>query len=138
MSRNVKWCKIRKIEESENEVFDFSLPDDMDDFWSHSIIYNGLIGHQTPNGLYNKFHEIYSKAEEGKNTFKHMRFDYRSVPGRDEEWAKEQIQNLGKVKFNQEFGCLNFSQQININNIETNDTECITIGQLYERIEQET
>lgn len=59
----------------------------------------------TPNGLYNKFHEIYSKAEEGKNTFKHLRFDYRAVPGRDEEWAKEQMSNLGKVKFNQEFGC---------------------------------
>jgi len=59
----------------------------------------------TPNGLYNKFHEIYSKAEEGKNTFKHARFDYRAVPGRDEEWAQEQMSNLGKVKFQQEFGC---------------------------------
>ena len=35
----------------------------------------------TPNGLYNKFHEIYSKAEEGKNTFKHARYDYRAVRG---------------------------------------------------------
>ena len=59
----------------------------------------------TPNGLYNKFHEIYSKAEEGTNSFKHSRYDYRAVPGRDEAWALEQIGNLGKVKFQQEFGC---------------------------------
>jgi hypothetical protein len=59
----------------------------------------------TPNGLYNKFHEIYTKAEEGKNTFTHSRYDYRAVPGRDDEWAEEQRQNLGNIKFQQEFGC---------------------------------
>lgn len=91
----------------------------------------------TPNGLYNKFHEIYSKAEEGKNTFKNIRFDYRSVPGRDEEWAKEQMSNLGKVKFNQEFGCFSVNTEININNTIKNEQECITIGELYERMEQE-
>jgi hypothetical protein len=59
----------------------------------------------TPNGMYNKFHTIYSDAEEGKNTFKHKRFDYTAVPGRDAAWAAEQLSNLGKIKFNQEFGC---------------------------------
>lgn len=59
----------------------------------------------TPNGLYNKFHELYSKATEGKNTFAHAKFTWTAVPGRDEEWAKEQEKNLGIVKFNQEFGC---------------------------------
>ena len=91
----------------------------------------------TPNGMYNKFHEIYTNAEEGKNTFKNARYDYRVVPGRDEEWAKAQIQNLGKIKFNQEFGCLNSNQEINVLNKLTNEEECISIGQLYERISQE-
>ena len=59
----------------------------------------------TPNGMYNKFHEIYTNAEEGRNTFKHARYDYKVVPGRDAVWAAEQMQNLGKIKFNQEFGC---------------------------------
>lgn len=136
ISENIKWCKIREIIEDEQEVYDFSLPDS-DDIWCHSVIYNGYIGHQTPNGLYNKFHEIYSKAEEGKNTFKHVRFDYRSVPGRDEEWAKEQMSNLGKVKFNQEFGCFSINTKININTIDGENPEQITIGDLYERLDRE-
>lgn len=89
----------------------------------------------TPNGLYNKFHEIYSKAEEGVNTFKSARFDYRAVPGRDAEWAKEQMVNLGKVKFNQEFGCFSVNSLINVTNTVTNEQECVTIGELYERLE---
>ncbi len=82
-----------------------------DEFWASNYptisasAESKIIIISTPNGLYNKFHEIYSNAEEGKNTFKHARFDYRAVPGRDEAWAREQMQNLGKVKFNQEFGC---------------------------------
>jgi hypothetical protein len=59
----------------------------------------------TPNGLYNKFHEIYSNADAGQNSFVSTRYDYSAVPGRDEEWAKAQKQNLGAIKFQQEFGC---------------------------------
>lgn len=59
----------------------------------------------TPNGLYNKFHEIYSKAEKGENTFVHCKYDWTAVPGRDKKWADEQLSNLGPVKFQQEFGC---------------------------------
>ncbi len=82
-----------------------------DEFWASNYptisasTESKIIIISTPNGLYNKFHEIYSKAEEGKNSFKHLRFDYKAVPGRDDDWAKEQMSNLGKVKFNQEFGC---------------------------------
>lgn len=86
----------------------------------------------TPNGLYNKFHEIYSKAEEGKNTFKHARFDYRAVPGRDEEWAAEQMSNLGKVKFNQEFGCLGENSLVTIKDESTGIIQDIKISDLYD------
>lgn len=58
----------------------------------------------TPNGLYNKFHEIFTKAENGQNTFIASKFDWRAVPTRDEKWAEEQLKNLGPVKFSQEYG----------------------------------
>lgn len=59
----------------------------------------------TPNGMFNKFHEIYSKAEKGENTFVHAKYDWRSVPGRDDKWADEQRKNLGPIKFAQEYDC---------------------------------
>ncbi len=60
----------------------------------------------TPNGLYNLFHRLYSKAEKRRNEFVPTFYDYRAVPGRDEEWKRKQIDNLGsEILFNQEFGC---------------------------------
>lgn len=59
----------------------------------------------TPNGMYNKFHDLYINAVNKKNTFVHTKYDWKSVPGRDKAWAKEQLANLGRIKFNQEFGC---------------------------------
>ena len=57
----------------------------------------------TPNGLFNIFHRIYSQSEAGLNTFKHKKVTWSDVPGRDIEWAEEQVKNLGKIKFAQEF-----------------------------------
>lgn len=57
----------------------------------------------TPNGLFNIFHRIYSQADAGLNSFESTKITWEQVPGRDEEWAKEQVDNLGMVKFNQEF-----------------------------------
>jgi len=58
----------------------------------------------TPNGL-NKFHQIYQSAIEGTNEFKHQRVDWWQVPGRDEEWKRKEIANLGSEElFNQEYG----------------------------------
>jgi hypothetical protein len=57
----------------------------------------------TPNGLFNLFHKIYSESEAGNNTFINTKVTWQQVPGRDQEWAEEQIKNLGKRKFNQEF-----------------------------------
>jgi len=57
----------------------------------------------TPNGMFNLFHQIYSKAENGLNTFKHMKVSWERVPGRDEKWKEKQIKNMGRVRFDQEF-----------------------------------
>lgn len=135
---------INQILTSNCDEFAFVEPSwKADEFWASNYPTvsasqtSKIIIISTPNGMYNKFHEIYTNAEEGRNTFKHSRYDYRVVPGRDEEWAKEQIRNLGKIKFNQEFGCFSGNSLININNTVTNEQECVTIGQLYERMSYE-
>lgn len=58
----------------------------------------------TPNGI-NKFYEIYTQAEEGKNEFYPFRVDWWDVPGRDEAWKKREIANLGSLEaFNEQYG----------------------------------
>lgn len=66
VDEDIKWVEIKKIENGYTDVFDVSLPDDENDFWCHSVLYNGLLGHQTPNGTNGKFYEMYSKAELGE------------------------------------------------------------------------
>lgn len=57
----------------------------------------------TPNGLFNIFHRIWAHSKNNLNTFVNTKISWEEVPGRDKEWAKEQIKNLGQQKFNQEF-----------------------------------
>jgi len=58
----------------------------------------------TPNGM-NLFYEIYQAATEGKNAYNAIRVDWWQVPGRDEEWKRREIANLGSEElFNQEYG----------------------------------
>lgn len=57
----------------------------------------------TPNGMFNIFHRIYSQAVRGENTFVSTKVTWKEVPGRNQEWANEQLKNLGKQKFAQEF-----------------------------------
>jgi hypothetical protein len=58
----------------------------------------------TPNGM-NKFYEIYKSAIEGENEFNPIRVDWWQVPGRDDEWKRKEIANLGSEEdFNQEYG----------------------------------
>jgi hypothetical protein len=58
----------------------------------------------TPNGM-NKFYEIYQGAITGENSFNPIRVDWWQVPGRDDEWKKREIGNLGSEElFNQEYG----------------------------------
>ena len=59
----------------------------------------------TPNGK-NLFYRIYKGALEKKNNFVSLRTDWWEVPGRDEQWKKQEIANLGGSEelFNQEYG----------------------------------
>lgn len=66
----------------------------------------------TPNGM-NKFYEIYMDALEGKNQYVPLRVDWWQVPGRDEDWKKRTIADLGSEEdFNQEYGLQFFSSDV--------------------------
>lgn len=102
---NIIWAKITDIEESNNYTYDFSLNEISGDFWCHSVSYNGIIGHNTPNGL-NQFFKMWDAAEKKKSSFVPFTIPWNAVPGRDEKWAREMIQTMGsELKFNQEFKC---------------------------------
>ena len=60
----------------------------------------------TPNGSDNLFHTLYTNALKGETNWQAERIDWWEVPGRDEDWKKNTIKDLGSVDhFNQEFGC---------------------------------
>jgi len=76
----------------------------------------------TPCGMFNLFHRIYSQSEANMNSFVHTRIGWEQVPGRDEAWAKEQIENLGMTKFNQEFNVQFIGSTHTVLNTETIET----------------
>lgn len=87
----------------------------------------------TPNGL-NHFHDIYNKAKNGKNDFKHFRVDYWEVEGRDDLWKTETIRNIGQTKFNQEYGnCVAKDTRIKIRNKKTGQIKNVQISKLFNR-----
>jgi hypothetical protein len=66
---NITWVKIKSIESNKNNTYDFSLPDSPEDFWCHSVLYNGILGHQTPNGHDPLYYVAYKNAKTGRNNF---------------------------------------------------------------------
>jgi len=105
ISSNIKWDRIKNIEDGLEETYDFSLPDIEKDFWCHSVIYNGMLGHQTPNGTGNKFFDIYDKAEKKENEFYPIKLPWTVHPERDEKWFKEQTGNMTVKEIAQEHEC---------------------------------
>ena len=58
----------------------------------------------TPNGK-NKFWEIWKDAVNGESSYYPIRVDWWQIPGRDEDWKKQKIADLGSIEdFNQEYG----------------------------------
>jgi hypothetical protein len=58
----------------------------------------------TANGLGNTFHKIWEGAVQKTNTYAPFRVDWWDVPGRDEEWKRQTIDNTSELQFMQEFG----------------------------------
>jgi len=92
---DLTWVEIKKITESKNYTYDFSLPDDPSDNWCHSVLYNGLLGHQTPNGVGNLFHKLWSEATDGLNDFNMLNLPWQLHPEREQKWRDEQTKLLG-------------------------------------------
>jgi hypothetical protein len=109
---SITWDVIKSIDYSKNKVYDFSLDNPDDNIWNTSVIYNGIAGFQTPNGI-NHFHDMWSKAitkiKSGiPLTYKDWRtleISWNEVPNRDEEWKKGEIEKIGEVRFKQEYEC---------------------------------
>jgi len=58
----------------------------------------------TANGIGNMFYKIWEGAVQEVNEFTHFRVDWYDVPGRDEAWKQQTINNTSKLQFDQEFG----------------------------------
>jgi len=58
----------------------------------------------TANGLGNTFHKIWEGAVQKTNSYAPFRVDWWDVPGRDEEWKRQTIENTSELQFQQEFG----------------------------------
>ena len=57
-----------------------------------------LIISSTPNGP-NFFYKLYLESKEGNNNFKLIEVPYTVIPGRDSEWVKQTIRDIGGVDF---------------------------------------
>lgn len=104
VQENLIWCKIESIEISENEVYDFSLPSIDGDIWDHSVLYNNIVGHQTPKGM-NMYYKLWTEAERGQNEYIPTEVSWNEVPGRDKKFKDQTIANIGLDAWNQEFEC---------------------------------
>lgn len=58
----------------------------------------------TANGIGNTYHKIWEGAVQNTNEYKPFRVDWWDVPGRDEKWKEETVNNTSQIQFDQEFG----------------------------------
>jgi hypothetical protein len=96
ISKNIYWSKVINKEKSKNNTFDFSLPNNPDDKWAHSVIYNGILGHQTPNGLDPVFYKTYNNAKNGVSDFvaNELYWYYDPRYGKDLKWKRKNSDGL--------------------------------------------
>ena len=93
------------------DEFAFVPSNNAEEFWASnyptisSSTKSRIIIISTPNGMFNIFHRLWTGATSQDNSFVPQKVTWEKVPGRDKEWAKEQIKNLGIHGFNQEFAC---------------------------------
>lgn len=56
----------------------------------------------TPKGM-NHFYKLWIEAKSGKNDYHPFEIHWSDVPGRDEDWKRQQIANTSQKDFDQEF-----------------------------------
>lgn len=104
-NEDILWMPIKEKVEGFEETFDFSLPEIEGDEMCHSIIYNGMIGHQTPYGQGNLFHREFMKAESGEGQFTSISLPWHVHPERNQKWYDEQVALIGEELAGQELEC---------------------------------
>ena len=88
---------------------EFAFVDSADDFFKSTFptISSGketkIVISSTPNGM-NLFYKIFTDAEGGRNDFFPFKIDWHEVPGRNDQWKKQQQEILGEHGFKQEYG----------------------------------
>jgi hypothetical protein len=91
------------------DEFAFVASSIADEFWAsnYPTISTGgsIIVVSTPNGTGNLFYDLWRQAEQQQNSFTPIQVNWWEVPGRDENWKEETIKNIGKIRFNAEYGC---------------------------------
>ena len=120
------------------DEFAFVPKNQAEEFWASNYptiaasMESKIIIISTPNGMFNLFHRLYHNAEKGRNTFFSMKVSWQAVPGRDKKWAEEQVKNIGKQKFAQEFACVTGDTIITIKDTSNNKVFDTSIEELYE------
>lgn len=84
----------------------------------------------TPHGL-DLFYRLWTDAEEGRNKFKTIGYDWTVVPGRDEKWKEETLANTSPVQFAQEYECVGGDTIVTIKFDRIDDEFDISIEQLF-------
>ena len=93
------------------DEFAFVPSNQAEEFWAanyptiSSSKKSKLIIISTPNGMFNIFHRLWTQAVVKDNAFVPYKVIWDKVPGRDKEWAKTEIANMGMQAFNQEYAC---------------------------------
>lgn len=94
VSSNLAWTKIKEIAKSKNNTYDFSLPNcanDMHEF-GHSVAYNQIVTHNTPNSQDAIFYKTFdgAKNKKGINDFNAVELWWFNDPryNKDLSWVK--------------------------------------------------
>lgn len=103
LNENIVWTQIKSIDKSKNYTYDFSISNDNPtEFNEHnmSLIYNGFITHQTPNGYDPVYFKTFDQARKakrghGKSNFNAIEIYWFNDPrfNQDLEW----VRNKGKT-----------------------------------------
>lgn len=94
----------------------------VDDFWrsvyptlSSSLVSQCIIS-STPNGIANKYYELWDGAIKNENSFVPYKVLWWQVPGHDENWERQMRLDYGDDEFNQEFNLqFNVSSKLLLN-----------------------
>lgn len=116
-----------------------------EDFWSSNFPtiskseVSKVILISTPRGQHNLYHRLWLGAikgvqepgQPGKNGFVAIKYDWRCLPERTDEWAEKERERLGETLFIQEHECISGDEFITMQDKETKEIKEIPIRELY-------